>query len=78
MKVIVKSADKWVYPKKWLEELKTEFHNQLPARKIWLILESKLQEDYVIKINGCSGKITVYVNTLSSDTINLIFNQGVT
>ena len=76
MKVIVKSPEKWVYPKNWLEALKIEFHRQLPNRKIWMIIENNSKDDYVIKINGATGKITVRVNIGSKSEITTIFKKG--
>lgn len=76
MKIIVKSQTKWNFSNEWLEDFKDEFHKQLPNRKIWLLIESKPKEDYIIKIKGATGKITVHLNMYPEKEIRVIFEKG--
>jgi hypothetical protein len=78
MKVRVQNPEKWVFPNEWLETLKTEFHRQLPSRKIWLIIEDKRQKDFTIRINENGGKVLVHISTCVDviDDIITIFEKG--
>lgn len=78
MRIKVKNYDKWIFPKEWLEALKTEFLRQLPRRKIRLIIDDKKQKDCAIRINGDSGKVLVHVNVCNDvkNDIITIFKKG--
>jgi hypothetical protein len=80
MKIKVKNPDKWIFPKEWLEALKSEFNRQLPSRKICLIIENKKQEDYIFWTKD-SGLVLVYVsvnNCVRNEIITIFKNNYLT
>ncbi len=54
---MVKSEEKWIFPKEWLEMLKKEFHYQLPNRKIWLIIDNKPKMIMLLRLMGQQVKL---------------------
>lgn len=73
MKVKTEFQSNWIFDPKWLEAFKNEICRRLPNRKVWLIVEDKPFEDYIIMTDGRTGKVIVHFNMYDKEAIEAIF-----